>query len=111
MLGFHALCSSNFLPPQFMSMAPTTRSASWKWWICALLLFASMINYMDRQTLANAAKRITDQFHLREEQYGNMELVFGWAFAVGSMFFGVLVDRVPVRWLYPPESFARRETN
>src|SRR6185295_6313781 len=51
--------------------------------------------------LANAAKRITDQFHLGEEQYGNMEWVFGWAFAVGSMFFGVLVDRVPVRWLYP----------
>src|SRR5262245_51386329 len=80
---------------------PQTRSASWKWWVCGLLLFASMINYMDRQTLANAAVRITAQFTLNQEQYGNLELVFGWAFAVGSVLFGVLVDRLSVRWVYP----------
>src|SRR5438270_2871156 len=77
------------------------RASAWKWWVCGLLLLASAINYMDRQTLANAAVRITTQFHLREEQYGNMELVFGWAFAIGSTFFGVAVDRMSVRWLYP----------
>jgi ACS family hexuronate transporter-like MFS transporter len=78
-----------------------TRSASWKWWVCGLLLFASMINYMDRQTLANAAVRISTQFGLNQEQYGNLEMVFGWAFAVGSVVFGVMVDRVSVRWVYP----------
>jgi predicted MFS family arabinose efflux permease len=56
---------------------------------------------MDRQTLANAAVRITTQFHLSEKQYGNLEWVFGWAFAVGSMVFGIAVDRISVRWLYP----------
>lgn len=60
-----------------------------------------MINYMDRQTLANAAVRITTQFNLSQEQYGNLELAFGWAFAVGSIAFGVLVDRLSVRWIYP----------
>src|SRR5262249_39332937 len=53
------------------------------------------------QTLANAAVRITTQFQLNQEQYGNLELVFGWAFAVGSTLFGVAADRMPVRWLYP----------
>src|SRR5690349_10728853 len=82
--------------------APTPeRSGSWKWWICGLLLLASTINYMDRQTLANASVRITTQFSLSQEQYGNLELAFGWAFAVGSIFFGVLADRFPLRWLYP----------
>jgi MFS family permease len=66
-----------------------------------MLLAASAINYMDRQTLASAAVRITTQFHLSQEQYGNIELVFGWAFAAGSLVFGVLADRVAVRWLYP----------
>jgi ACS family hexuronate transporter-like MFS transporter len=84
-----------------VSATPQTRSASWKWWVCGLLLFASMINYMDRQTLANAATRITTQFGLNQEQYGNLELVFGWAFAVGSVLFGVMVDRLSVRWVYP----------
>jgi ACS family hexuronate transporter-like MFS transporter len=81
--------------------AAPERPISWKWQVCGLLLFASMINYMDRQTLANVAVRITDEFHLSQEQYGNLELVFGWAFAIGSLLFGVIADAVSVRWLYP----------
>ena len=82
-------------------MTANVRSASWKWWVCGLLLLASTINYMDRQTLANAATRITREFHLNQEQYGNLEFVFGWAFAVGSLLFGIAADRYSVRWLYP----------
>jgi ACS family hexuronate transporter-like MFS transporter len=52
-----------------------SRAPSWKWWVCALLLLASAINYMDRQTLANAAVRITAQFQLSQEQYGNLSLL------------------------------------
>ena len=77
------------------------RSASWKWWICGLLLCASMINYMDRLTLANAAVRITDELNLSQEQYGNLELGFGWAFAAGSLVLGFVADRMSIRWLYP----------
>src|SRR5689334_10215631 len=77
------------------------RAKSWKWWVCGLLLLASMINYMDRQTLANAAVRITKQFELSQEQYGNLEFGFGWAFAAGSIVFGVMADRFSVRWIYP----------
>jgi MFS transporter, ACS family, hexuronate transporter len=77
------------------------RKSSWKWWVCALLLFASAINYMDRQTLANAATRITRELGLIQEQYGNLEWGFGWAFAVGSLFFGIVVDKFNVRNVYP----------
>src|SRR5687767_12327958 len=84
---------------------PEARSASWKWWICGLLLLASAINYMDRQTLANAATRITTEFGLKQEQYGNLEFAFGWAFAAGSIIFGVLADKWPLRWLYPAVLF------
>lgn len=72
-----------------------------QWWICGLLLLATTINYMDRQTLANAATRVTKEFSLTQEQYGDMELAFGWAFALGSLIFGFVADRVSVRWLYP----------
>jgi MFS transporter, ACS family, hexuronate transporter len=71
------------------------------WAICGLLLLASTINYMDRQTLSNVAVRITSEFKLTQEQYGNLELVFGWAFAAGSLLFGFVADRISVRWLYP----------
>jgi ACS family hexuronate transporter-like MFS transporter len=84
-----------------MERINTPRTTSRRVWIvCGLLLLASSINYMDRQTLANAAVRITREFSLNHEQYGNLEAWFGYAFAAGSLFFGFLADRLPLRWLY-----------
>ena len=74
--------------------------------IAGLLLAASAINYMDRQTLANVAKRVTEEFSLNNEQYGRLEEWFGYAFAAGSLLFGILADRMSVRWLYPAALFA-----
>jgi ACS family hexuronate transporter-like MFS transporter len=74
---------------------------AWQWWVSGLLLLATMLNYMDRQTLANLSVRITDELSLSQERYGDLELAFGWAFAAGSLCFGILADKLPVRWLYP----------
>jgi len=60
-----------------------------------------MINYMDRQVLANMSVRIKTQLQLSSSEYGNIEWAFGTAFAFGSLAFGFMVDRVSVRWLYP----------
>lgn len=73
----------------------------WRWWVAVMLLMATMINYMDRQTLSTLSVRITNQFKLSEEQYGELEFIFGVAFALGSLVFGALADKVPVRLLYP----------
>lgn len=86
-----------------MTASPPGHGASdpkWKWIVCGLLLLASAINYMDRQTLANASVRISREFGLTQAQYGNVEAVFGYAFAAGSLVFGWLADRLALRWLY-----------
>ena len=77
------------------------RPPAWKWWVTGLLLLATTINYMDRMTLANAAVRVKQEFHLDDTQYGNIELAFGWAFAAGSLVFGFLADRFRIHLLYP----------
>ncbi len=69
--------------------------------ICGLLLLASAINYLDRQTLASASARIMSEFGLLNEQYGDIEAAFGYGFVLGSILFGFLADVVSVRWLYP----------
>ncbi len=79
----------------------SARKTFWTWWVCGLLLCASTINYMDRQTLANVSKRITNEFDLSDEQYGYLETAFGLAFATGAIVFGTIADRTNVRWLYP----------
>jgi ACS family hexuronate transporter-like MFS transporter len=76
-------------------------SKRWKWWVCALLLFASTINYMDRMTLASVSRRVIEELHLTKADYGMVEQYFGYAFAFGAILFGVIVDRVSPKWLYP----------
>jgi ACS family hexuronate transporter-like MFS transporter len=44
--------------------------------------------------------RISREFALTQTQYGNVEAVFGYAFAAGSLVFGWLADRLALRWLY-----------
>lgn len=77
------------------------RSDAWRWYICVLLLLATVVNYMDRLTTNTLAGEIQAEFHLNNEQYGNLEWGFGLAFAAGSLLFGWLVDRAGVYWLYP----------
>lgn len=72
-----------------------------QWAVCGILLLATMLNYMDRMTLNNLSVRITDEFDLSQERYGDLELAFGLAFAAGSLCFGMLADRLSIRWLYP----------
>ena len=85
-----------------MSSIPLQRrSPSWKWTVCGLLFLATMMMYMDRQTLAQMAKRICEELHLSNQQYGTLEKGFGLAFAVGAIVNGIIADRVSIRWLYP----------
>ena len=77
------------------------RPPAWKWTVCGLLLLATMLNYMDRQTLAQLATTIRAEFDLGPDHYGNLEMGFGLAFAAGALAFGWLVDRFGARWLYP----------
>lgn len=80
---------------------PADRSQVWIWWVCGLLLLASTINYMDRQTLSATSPQIKREFALSNEQYGQIEESFSIAFAVGASLFGFISDRTNVRWLYP----------
>jgi MFS transporter, ACS family, hexuronate transporter len=84
-----------------MTDEPVVRSKHWRWGVCILLLFATTINYMDRVTLANTAKRVKEEFKLSNEQYGRIEEGFSYAFAGGSLLFGFMADRVNIRFLYP----------
>jgi ACS family hexuronate transporter-like MFS transporter len=79
----------------------TNRSATWKWSVCGLLLLATMLNYMDRQTLAQTATDIRLELSLSKADYGKLEMGFGFAFALGGLTIGLLCDRVSVFFMYP----------
>lgn len=72
-----------------------------RWVVCGMLLLALVLNYMDRQTLSLTITAIEKEIQLTNTQYGRLEKGFGYAFAFGGLAFGVLADRLSVRWLYP----------
>lgn len=53
-----------------MSSEPASRKRMILW-VCGLLLCASTINYMDRQTLAVLGSQIRTEFKISNEEYGN----------------------------------------
>jgi len=83
------------------ALLPTPRSATWKWTVCGLLFLATLLNYMDRQTLAQMAPTIRSELGLTENHYGTLEMSFGLAFAAGGLIFGLLADKINVWMLYP----------
>jgi ACS family hexuronate transporter-like MFS transporter len=89
------------MPAPTADALPSFRRPAWKWWVCGLLLLATMLNYMDRLTLNQTARRIKAEFALNNEQYGQIESAFAVAFALGALVAGWLADRWNVRGLYP----------
>src|SRR5262245_928420 len=97
------LSPPTFPEPRAMSavpVAPLARSSAWKWWVCGLLLLATMINYMDRLTLNQLSKQIIDHFGKSALEYGWLESAFGSAFAIGAIIFGWMADRWNPRGIY-----------
>ena len=77
------------------------RGHGWKWWVCGLLLLATMINYMDRLTFNLLAEAIKTDLSFDVLHYGHIESAFAVAFAFGAVLFGLIVDRWNVFWVYP----------
>ncbi len=86
-----------------MNPCPTTPPAVsvWRWWVCLLLFLATTLNYMDRVALNQMAVRIQTALGLNDREYSRLESGFSFAFAIGALITGVIVDRVSVRWVYP----------
>lgn len=65
------------------------------------MMFATLLNYMDRQVLPQIATELKDTYGLKDARYGQVAGNFALAFAAGSIFFGFIADRIGPRLLYP----------
>ena len=70
---------------------------NFRWVICALLFFATTINYMDRQVLGILAPFLQKTIGWNEIQYGYIVTAFQAAYAVGLLLMGGFIDRVGTR--------------
>jgi ACS family hexuronate transporter-like MFS transporter len=70
---------------------------AWKWWMTGVLFLATVLTYLDRQTLPICEKFICAEFHLNDEQYGRLLAAFRWAYALMQIPAGLMVDHLPLR--------------
>ena len=81
-----------------VDIAATTGSVGWfRWVICALLFFATTINYIDRQVIGVLKPTLQEQLGWSEIDYGNIVFAFQLAYALGYLGTGRLIDRLGVR--------------
>ena len=78
-------------------MTRENRWLGYRWTICALLFFATTINYVDRQVLGILAPTLTAELGWSESQYGDIVSWFSLAYAFGFLGMGRLLDRIGVR--------------
>jgi ACS family hexuronate transporter-like MFS transporter len=71
-----------------------------RWTICALLLFGTTKNYMDRQVLGVLKSTLQHDLGWNEIDYSNLVFAFQAAYAAGMVGVGWLVDRVGTRLGY-----------
>ena len=67
--------------------------SNWRWVMCAMLFFATTVNYMDRQVLSLTFKEfIQPEFHWTDSDYGTITGVFSIAYAIFCLFAGKFID-------------------
>jgi len=75
------------------------RIGKYRWMICAMLFFATTINYIDRQVLGILATDQTFKTAIgwNEAEYGYVNTAFQGAYALGLLIVGRLMDRFGTR--------------
>jgi ACS family hexuronate transporter-like MFS transporter len=69
------------------------RPGNYRWLICALLFFATTINYIDRQILSLIKPILDEQLHWTNEQFGMVNSAFQGAYGISLLGFGWFIDR------------------
>lgn len=70
------------------------KTGNYRWVVCALLFFATTINYIDRQVIGLLKPTLEKAFNWTEADYGYIVMVFAGMYALGYVLFGSFIDKV-----------------
>ena len=73
---------------------------NYRWTICALVFFATTINYLDRQVLSLLQPRLAEIFGWSNSDYANITAIFQFTYAISMLFAGRFIDKLGTKWGY-----------
>ena len=69
------------------------KMTNYRWVVCAMLFFATTVNYLDRQVLSLTFEDfIRPEFHWTDSHYGNITGIFSLFYAIAMLIAGKFVD-------------------
>jgi len=92
--------SAPSLPPSPEAPFSLRAGGYYRWKICALLFFATTINYVDRAVIGILKPTLMADLHWSEVDYGNVVAAFSFAYAFGYALAGRAMDLLGVRLGY-----------
>jgi ACS family hexuronate transporter-like MFS transporter len=72
----------------------------YRWTICALVFFATTVNYLDRQVLGILKPVLESDIGIGEAEYGYIVSAFQLAYAIGMLMMGRVIDRLGTKLGY-----------
>jgi MFS transporter, ACS family, aldohexuronate transporter len=83
-----------------VSSSTKPRIGHFRWVICALLFFATTINYVDRSVFGVLEPTLQKEVGWSATEFGDINAYFNLAYAIGFLFVGWLIDKFGVRFGY-----------
>jgi MFS transporter, ACS family, hexuronate transporter len=74
-------------------MTEEKKFSNYRWTVCALIFFATTINYLDRQVIGILKPLLESDLGIGEEAYAHIIMVFQLCYGISMFFIGRLIDR------------------
>ncbi|MDQ3291733.1 MAG: MFS transporter [Bacteroidota bacterium] len=85
---------------QTVTKPVTTGVGTYRWTICALVFFATTINYLDRAVISLLKANLETEFRWTETDYSNIVIAFQLSYALGMIGVGRLIDKLGTKLGY-----------
>jgi ACS family hexuronate transporter-like MFS transporter len=82
-----------------------TTVTNYRWTICALVFFATTVNYLDRSVISLLKSDLSKQFNWNDGDYADIEIAFKLTYALGMLGAGRLIDKLGTKLGYLMATF------
>jgi MFS transporter, ACS family, hexuronate transporter len=74
-------------------MSETNKPGNYRWTVCALIFFATTVNYLDRQIIGILKPLLESDLGIGEKDYSRIIMAFQLCYAIGMAAAGRLIDK------------------
>lgn len=78
---------------------------SYRWTICSLVFFATTVNYLDRAVISLLKPYLETEFNWTSGDYADIEIAFKFAYALGMLGAGRVIDKLGTKIGYALSTF------